>query len=63
MKTIRRPIEDRKIAGVCAGFGEYLDIDPVIVRLFTLLLLVPFTLGTVCLGYFIAWIFMPEEKT
>jgi phage shock protein C len=51
--------ENRKIAGVCGGIGEYFDIDPVIVRL----LVVIFTLagGAGLIGYIIAAIIIPER--
>jgi phage shock protein C len=48
-----------KIAGVCGGLGEYLDIDPTLIRLVWLVLL--FFAGTGLLAYVIAWILMPEE--
>ncbi len=49
-----------KIAGVCAGFAEYFDLDVTLVRVVWLvLLLIPPCLGL--LSYLIAWIVMPEE--
>ena len=32
-KPLSRSRTDRKIAGVCAGFADYLDIDPSLVRI------------------------------
>ena len=32
-KQLTRSITNRMIAGVCAGLGEYLNIDPTVVRL------------------------------
>ena len=32
MKKLYRSRKDRKIAGVCGGIGEYLGIDPTILR-------------------------------
>jgi phage shock protein PspC (stress-responsive transcriptional regulator) len=53
---------DRVLGGVCAGFAEYLDFDPVAVRLgyaaltlFTGFMGIPF--------YIVAWIVMPEKNT
>jgi phage shock protein C len=54
-----RPRADRKIAGVCAGFAEYFDIDVMVIRL--VWLLVAFLGGTGFLAYVIAWIVIPEE--
>jgi phage shock protein C len=49
---------ERKIAGVCAGFAEYFDIDVTIVRVVWLIAAI-FGGGGV-LAYIIAWIVMPE---
>lgn len=37
-KQLQRSTTNRMIAGVCAGIGEYANIDPTIVRLLTVLL-------------------------
>ncbi len=58
-KRLLRPRVGRKIAGVCAGFAEYFDLDVALVRLIWLLVAV-FT-GVGLLAYPIAWIIMPEE--
>jgi len=58
-KPLQRSRVNRKIAGVCAGFAEYLELDPTLVR-FLWLMLVLFG-GCGLLGYIIAWIIMPEE--
>lgn len=54
-----RPRADRKIAGVCAGFAEYFDIDVIVIRL--VWLIVALLGGTGLLAYVIAWIVIPEE--
>lgn len=60
-KILRRSIENKKIAGVCGGLAEYLDIDPTIVRLiFVLLTLSSFGLGI--LLYVVLAIAMPQGK-
>ena len=59
--TLSRPLHDRKIAGVCAGFARYLGIDVTLTRLVALILLlwpVPFIGG---LAYLIAWMVMPQD--
>ena len=59
-KRLVRSRTNRKIAGVCAGFAEYFDLDVTLVRVVWLvLLLIPPCLGL--LSYLIAWIVMPEE--
>lgn len=60
-KKLHRSREDRKIAGICGGLGEYFDIDPTIIRLLWLVLL--FAAGSGILAYIVAWIIIPEKPT
>jgi phage shock protein C len=57
-KKLVRSRTDKKIAGVCGGFADYLDIDATLVRLIWLML--AFFGGWGLIGYLIAWIIMPE---
>lgn len=50
--------KNSKIAGVCGGFAEYLDIDPTLMRLIWVMLALFAGWGVI--GYLIAWIVMPE---
>lgn len=51
---------DRKIAGVCGGVAEYLDVDVTLVRAIWLVLTIaPPGIGLI--AYIIGWIVMPEE--
>ena len=54
-----RPRNDRKIAGVCAGFAEYFGLDVTIVRVVWLITAIMTGIGFI--PYIIAWIVMPEE--
>jgi len=58
-KPLQRSRRNRKIAGVCAGFAEYLDLDPTLVRILWVMLVLFGGCGV--LGYIVAWIIMPEE--
>jgi phage shock protein C len=58
-KKLYRSGEDKKIAGVCGGLGDYFDIDPTIIRLIWLAMI--FAVGTGVLAYIIAWIIVPEK--
>ncbi|MBI9049660.1 MAG: PspC domain-containing protein [Anaerolineaceae bacterium] len=58
-RKLTRSQNDRMIAGVCSGIGEYLDLDPTIVRLVFVVLL--FLGGHGLLIYFILLIIMPIE--
>jgi phage shock protein PspC (stress-responsive transcriptional regulator) len=57
MKRLHRSGEERKIAGVCAGLGEYFDLDPVFFRLFFLFSILFGGLGAV--AYVMLWILVP----
>ena len=59
-KRLYRSLDDRMIAGVCGGLGEYFNIDPTIIRLLMAFLTI-LGGGTGILVYFIAWIIIPEE--
>jgi phage shock protein PspC (stress-responsive transcriptional regulator) len=54
-----RSRNDRWIAGVCGGIGEYAGVDPNLVRLLAVVGAV-FSAGTLFLAYIVAWIVMPE---
>ena len=58
-KRLVRSRNDRKIAGVCAGFAEYFDLDVTLVRVVWLVVLIMGGVGLI--PYLIAWIVMPEE--
>jgi phage shock protein C len=59
-KRLMRSSTDCKIAGVCGGIAEYLEVDSTIVRLIWVLLVIfPVPLVPAILGYFIAWLVMP----
>jgi len=57
---LRRNKIDGVIGGVCAGLGDYLGLDPVIVRVIFILLLI-FT-GLPVIVYPILWICLPSDK-
>ena len=59
MQKLHRLVEERKIAGICVGLGEYFDLDPVFFRLFFLASLLFGGLGAV--AYLILWIMVPEK--
>ena len=61
-KQLTRSQNNRMIAGICAGLGEYLGIDPTIVRL--LFILAFFTgFGGIALVYLIMAFVVPEQGT
>jgi phage shock protein C len=58
-RALRRPRDDKKIAGVCSGIARYLGIDVTLIRI----LVVCFTLwgGIGLLFYIACWIVMPKD--
>ncbi len=60
LKNLYRSRTNYKIAGVCGGIGEYLGIDPTLIRLAWIL--------ATCLGgsgivaYIIAWMVIPLQS-
>lgn len=59
-KKLYRSATNRTICGVCGGIGEYLNIDPTLVRLIWALCSVA-SCGTALLVYIIAAVIMPEQ--
>ena len=58
-KRLYRSREDRMIAGVCGGLGEYFGIDPTLVRL--LFVFAALFYGPGILVYLILMLVVPEE--
>ena len=54
-KKLTRSLNQRKIAGVCGGLGEYFKLDPVIFRFLFLLLCLPGGIPGPAL-YILCWI-------
>ena len=50
---------NRMVCGVCGGIGEYLNIDPTLIRL--AFVLITFAACSGILAYFIAAIIIPDE--
>ena len=59
-KRLHKSAVNRKIAGVCGGIAEYLNTDPTIVRLATVLLTLGW--GTGLLAYIVCALVMPEGE-
>lgn len=59
VKKLYRSQTDKKIAGVCAGIGEYFDVDPLFIRLLFIAAFVAY--GTGILAYIILWVLTPAQ--
>ena len=58
-RKLYRSTNDRAILGICGGIGEYLDIDPIIIRLIVVILTL---LGFSGLLFYIVAIFVIPES-
>ncbi len=51
---------NKKIAGVCGGLAEYMNCDPLVIRLLTVVAAF-ITVGVVVLAYIVGAIVIPEK--
>ncbi len=61
MKKLYRSETDKKIAGICGGVGEILDVDPTIVRLVSIVFAFATGLFPFVIGYLVAWWIVPTK--
>lgn len=59
-RKLQRSTSNKMIAGVCAGIGEYFNLDPTIIRV--LYVLMVFFAGFGILLYLILWLVIPSES-
>ena len=59
-RKLMRSRTNRMICGVCGGIGEYLSLDPTVVRLLWLVCSLA-SCGTGLVVYIVAAVVMPEE--
>ena len=62
VKRLYRSNKEKIFGGVCGGIAEYLEIDPVIVRVIFVFLLIA-SFGAALIAYIIAWVIIPEEAS
>ena len=58
-KRLYRSRTDKKLAGVCGGLGEYLNMDPTIIRL--IWVLISLAAGSGLIAYLICALVIPEK--
>jgi phage shock protein C len=58
-KRLYRDTKNKVIGGVCSGIAEYLNVDPVIIRLLWVIAILAWGAGI--LAYLIAWIIIPKR--
>jgi phage shock protein C len=60
-KRLMRSSTDCKVAGVCGGIAEYLEVDSTLVRLvWVILIFAPVPIFPAIVGYFVGWLIMPQ---
>ncbi|MBQ4530644.1 MAG: PspC domain-containing protein [Lachnospiraceae bacterium] len=59
-KKLYRSNNNKMICGVCGGLGEYLNVDPTLIRLIWAVLVL--AAGTGVLVYILAAIIMPYQQ-
>jgi phage shock protein C len=59
VKRLYRSREERWLAGICGGLGNYFDIDPTVIRV--LFVLFSLVVGGGIIAYIILWIVIPQE--
>ncbi|MEJ2736213.1 MAG: PspC domain-containing protein [Anaerolineae bacterium] len=59
VKRLHRSREERMLAGVCGGLGNYFAVDPTLVRV--LFVLFGLVVGGGILAYLILWVLIPLE--
>ncbi len=60
-RRIYRSDNDKMIAGVCGGIGEYFNIDPTLIRLAWVIISIPTALFGGLIAYIIAAIIIPTR--
>jgi phage shock protein C len=58
-QRLSRPMLDKKIAGVCAGFARYFGMDVTLMRI--LWVVAALFTGIGFIAYVVAWIAMPRD--
>lgn len=59
MKKLYRSKSDRKLAGVCGGLAEYLNIDPTVIRVIWAITSLFVFVGII--AYVVCAVIIPEE--
>lgn len=59
-KRLYRSETNKVFSGVCGGIGEYFEVDPVLVRVVTVILAL--STGVAFIAYIAAWIIVPQRE-
>ncbi len=62
MEKLYRSTKDKKIAGICGGVSEILNVDSTIVRLLFVLFALLTAIAPFVIVYLLGWWLIPEEN-
>jgi phage shock protein C len=62
MKRIYRDTDNKMVAGICAGIGEMINIDPTIIRLAVVFTTIVTAVFPCIIAYLVGWVIIPEKK-
>lgn len=60
-KKLYRSKQDKVLLGICGGLGEYFDIDPVVIRLFWLIMTIFSGVAPGLVAYVFAALLVPKQ--
>jgi phage shock protein C len=60
-KRLYRSRTDKKLGGVCSGIGEYLDLDPTLIRVLWVIITIFTDFAPGIIAYILLWLIVPEE--
>jgi phage shock protein C len=61
MKRIYRDTEHKMVAGICAGIGEMINIDPTLIRLGMVFVTIVTAVVPCIVVYLVGWVIIPEK--
>lgn len=62
MKKLYRSETNKKLAGICGGIGEMLNVDPTVIRLLAVVLAIATAFVPFTIGYLLAWWIIPPAS-
>jgi phage shock protein C len=60
MEKLYRSVKDRKIAGICGGVSQLVNVDSTTVRLLFILIALITAIGPFVIVYLLGWWLIPE---
>lgn len=62
MKRLYLSRDDKKLAGLCGGIGEFFDVDPTLIRLAAVFLCLATGIFPLVVAYIIGWLIVPNPE-